>query len=201
MPPLSIIDPECAFLSGHNRNVTSQYGEDGLIAELFRHIGIVNRWCFEVGAGDGVRYSNTQQWIRQGWNAVLIEADEVTFAELLKHETDKVQTVHERITSRSLDRILAEAGAPLDMDLGVIDIDMEDFWAWVGLQTYRPRVMMVEAAVHGVPAVVPTSTDLAGRRQSGSDMIQMVGEAKGYRALARTHCNVIFCREDVIVQP
>jgi hypothetical protein len=101
---------------------------------LFRHIGIENRWCFEVGAGDGVWLSNVQQWIRQGWHAVLIEADGIKYAELAKHATDKVHTVHETITPRSLDRILAEAGAPVDMDMGVIDIDRDDFWAWVGLQ-------------------------------------------------------------------
>jgi hypothetical protein len=199
MPMLELLDNTCSFLNDRSSDVTSQFGEDGLVAALFEHIGIVNHWCFEVGAGDGVFLSNTQQWIRQGWHAVLIEANEGKYAELEKLASNNVHTIHEAITPRSLDRILAEVGAPVDMDFGVIDIDRDDFWAWAGMQDYRPRVMLVETATHSRMGVVPSPKDPHGHRQAGTDTIRLLGEAKGYRALARTHCNMLFCREDIRV--
>lgn len=194
---LEVLDSACAFLNGKNTDVTSQFGEDGLVAELFKRIGIKNRWCFEVGAGDGAYLSNTQQWIQQGWSAVLIEANDAKYAALEKLRTDNVHTVHETITPRSLDRILKAAGAPIDMDLGVIDVDREDFWIWAGLQDYRPRVMLVEVAMHSIPGVVPALRDLDGYRQAGLDTMKLLAAAKGYRPLARTNCNLLTVREDV----
>ena len=198
MPPtITVLDDACPWLKESAHDVTSQFGEDGLVAALFARIGVTNRWCFEVGASNGVKYSNIQQWIRQGWHAVLIEANAKLYESLVKLKTGKVHTVHETITPRSLDRILAGVNAPVDMDFGVIDIDKQDFWVWAGLQAYRPRVMLVEVATGPGTCIVPSPLDKAGARQAGADTIRQLGEAKGYRALVRTNCNMLFVRDDI----
>jgi hypothetical protein len=45
--------PESTHLGTHARNVTSQYGEDGIIARIFELIGARSKWCVEFGASDG----------------------------------------------------------------------------------------------------------------------------------------------------
>lgn len=48
-------------LKSFARNEYSQYGEDGIIEEIFRRIGPneLNNFCCEFGAWDGVHLSNT----------------------------------------------------------------------------------------------------------------------------------------------
>jgi len=69
--------PESNFLRrDFSRNVTSQYGEDGVIARIFELIGTRNKWCVEFGAWDGEYLSNTWALINEhGWSAVLAEGD------------------------------------------------------------------------------------------------------------------------------
>jgi hypothetical protein len=195
VPIAKILVPE--WLDGRKMNETSQFGEDGLIEAAFQHIGETNRWCFEVGAGNGKKLSNTWLLRSKGWHAVLIEADRDDFAALREHASANVQVVHERIVPDSLDRILKDAGAPPNMDFGSIDIDGQDYWVWDGMTQYRPRVMCVEFSPYTrdgddyIPPVDPDDTT-----QSGINSIINLGIAKGYRPVYMTDVNVLFIRED-----
>jgi FkbM family methyltransferase len=54
----------------NNKNWYSQYGEDQLLAQIFgRTAGL----CVEVGANDGVKYSNTKHFEEIGWQCILVE--------------------------------------------------------------------------------------------------------------------------------
>lgn len=49
----------------------SQFGEDKILAEIFR--GKSKGLCIEVGANDGVNDSTTMYFENVGWNCILIE--------------------------------------------------------------------------------------------------------------------------------
>lgn len=187
---VTILDQSAGWLMGKQRNVTSQFGEDGLIAAVFSKIGETNRWCFEVGAADGLFYSNTKSLRDAAWNAVLIDADEQLVRKCREYESSQVHVVHERIASGSLDAILARCGSPANPDLGVIDIDGQDYWAWKGLVA-RPRVMLVEYGYWNPPDRIPQPHE-GTEAQAGLGAIVELGKAKGYVALATTICNVLF---------
>src|SRR4051812_17540195 len=82
----------------HFSNVYSQFGEDGILAEIFRRIGTTNKQCFEVGAADGKWFSNSRKLIDEGWRAALIEADEKNWPEL------------KRLGEKTGDRVIAVLG-------------------------------------------------------------------------------------------
>lgn len=188
------------FLVGKEFNCTSQWGEDGLIAAIFGKIGAVNRWCFEVGAADGLIYSNTLSLRSNGWAAVLIEADEYQYGRLTYFESAKVRCVRERVTGKNLDCILAKHDAPRDLDLGVIDVDGPDYWVWHGMREYKPRVMIVEFSPdHLHPAEHICKDDKAtAEDQSGEAAIVALGSDKGYVHLGSTGYNSLFVRSDVL---
>jgi hypothetical protein len=190
-----VLDPRGAFLEGQAANVTSQFGEDGLIVALFERIGVKNEWCFEVGAGDGVTLSNTKVLRDAGWNAVLIEADAGLFRKLLDHQTPwQTLCVHERIGPDSLDRILDLVyGMPHNLDFGVIDIDGQDYHIFAGLTQYRPRALLVEYNQQDAP--IPA---VGGEGQAGLSAILELGRSRGYVPLARTNVNVLFCAQEVL---
>lgn len=191
-PALAVLDPWANFLRGSEGNVTSQNGEDGALAALFARVGTLNRWCFEVGAGDGFHQSNTWALRRCGWEAVLIEADEVLF-ERLRWFACESRLVRERVEGEALDRILTEVGAPSNLDLGVIDIDGEDAGLWWRMHQFRPRLMLVEFN--------PTGDGVQGGTtayQAGLDTLAAVGRRKDYRLVARTPHNAVFVDEGVL---
>lgn len=94
------------FLQRYARNVYSQNGEDGILEEILRRLGITGGWVVESGAWDGKHLSNTFALIERscgggsgsssgsggggsggggsGFRGLHIEADVAKFAELLE---------------------------------------------------------------------------------------------------------------------
>jgi len=166
----------------------SQFGEEGIVEHALAWIGVKNRWCFEVGASDGETLSNTKYWRDQGWDAVLIEASEGSFQKLKSSCRENERAVQCKIEQYDLDRILAEHGAPRDMDFGSLDIDGQDWYCWSGMIEYRPRVMIVEIATGG-PGTVP---EPGKPGQAGIHDIDRLAYAKYYTRVGQTHCNAIY---------
>ncbi len=192
-PTLTVVDPWAGWLIGTDGNVTSQNGEDSLIAAILDKIGTKNRWCFEVGAADGFCLSNTWALRQAGWEAVLVEADPRFYAELVRRFGGTAHLFYEEIVDDSMDYLLRKVGAPADIDLGVIDVDGQDFYIWDGLQHYRPRVLMIEFNSGGDGVLGGTTT-----WQAGLGTVAKLGRSKGYRLLATTPHNAVFIDGGVV---
>jgi len=183
-------------------NITSQNGEDGVLAELFQRIGTSNRQCIEFGAWDGKYLSNTWSlWAEQDWNALLVEGDGVKCADLKKSTSHlpKVKAVSRFVTSsgpNSLDVIAREHSSPERPDLLSIDIDGDDLAVFSSLNMLKPRVVVIE-----YNPTIPA--DLCFQQQTGDNIgssalaIEKVARQKGYRLAHITSTNLIWvCRED-----
>src|SRR5215217_7907134 len=71
--PVNRVRPDCAWLLDHRANVTSQIGQDGILAKIFEVIGPGARYCVEFGAWDGRWLPNTYSLIAdRGWRGLLI---------------------------------------------------------------------------------------------------------------------------------
>jgi len=62
----------------HGAQYWSQNYEDGMIAEIFRRIGTVNKTFLEIGVGDGSE-NNTTALLAAGWNGWWIEGVNLVF--------------------------------------------------------------------------------------------------------------------------
>lgn len=184
---------EFGWLEGHDRDVYSQFGEDGLIAAVFGRVGETNRWAFECGATDGLFYSNTASI--DNWHCVLMDRDEKAVSECRKnrpHANTLCGTLGESLT---LDFVLEECGAPIDLDLCIIDIDGQDYWIVHDMQRYRPRVLMVEYECPNRESPPPER----GKRgkQAGREATMELLRSKGYVPVVCTDCNCIAVRDDL----
>ncbi len=179
--------------TAHASNVYSQFGEDGIIAEIFNRIGTTNKQCFEVGAADGKWFSNSRKLVNEGWRACLIEADEKNWPALDKlDDPPRVTVVHGRADPagpNSLDSILALSQLNTQLDLGVIDVDGQDYYLWNGMMKFRPRVLVVEYDPFADPAFIP---DLGGLGQAGLAAICSIAVSKGYFNCGTTQTNAFF---------
>jgi hypothetical protein len=190
-----VLDGRASWLEGKAVNVNSQFGEDGLIAETFARLGTTNRWCFEIGAADGVWLSNTKCLRDQGWSAVLIEAQDAHYANLEKLASSTVHAVHRKVEWDQLDDVLSEAGCPAYPDFGCIDIDGQDYWMLQALIIHLPRILLVEFGRCDNADYIP---EKGGDGQAGRNATMKLCEDKGYIVLAETFVNFLCVRKDVL---
>src|SRR5262245_58008797 len=67
--------PMSVRLADCKSTVKSQHGQDGVVAAVFREIGVSSRTCVEFGAFDLQRFSNVFPLWTNGWKCLLIEGD------------------------------------------------------------------------------------------------------------------------------
>ncbi len=189
-------DSEFAWLEDMAYNDYSQFGEDGVLQAIFSVIGTANEWCFECGAADGLFFSNTRSLIEKGWRAVLVEADPLLFARMVKNNANDRVTCFNHLldSSRRIDAILHRAGAPLDIDLAVIDVDGQDYYLFNAMLQYRPRVVVIEYDQHADEDFIPT---LGGAGQAGSKAIEKLVNGKFYQLVHATTTNGIFVHQNM----
>jgi hypothetical protein len=132
-------------LNRHEFQVFSQGGADGVLAEIFRRVGISQRFFVEVGVSDGLE-SNTAYLVSQGWKGLWVEGDAVS-ARAARRRFEKPM-------AENIEEILGAHGVPREFDLFSLDIDRNTYWVWAALRSFRPRVAVVE-----YNATFPPDTD------------------------------------------
>lgn len=196
---MTLNQAQFAWLEGKRENYFTQFGEWGILNAIFERIGKSNEWCLEVGASDGLFFSNTRGFIEQGWWALLIEADEQLFARLgARYSGDsKAYCFNYRVVPNgvyTLDKLLEKVSAPKDIDLVVIDIDGGDYHIFNSLLRHRPRVIVCEYDPSAPQDFIP---EVNGEGQAGLNAICALGIGRYYFPVAITSTNVIFVQQEL----
>ncbi|SRR5258708_5738087 len=189
-------------LSKFRRNIYSQNGEDGVVTELVRRLGLRDGVAVEFGAWDGKHLSNTFNLIKHyNWGAVYIEGDERKFQELIK-TSEEYPTIHPvmhflRPESGDLDRILTEAKIKNDYEVLSIDVDSCDYQIWQTHTAFKPKIVIIEIN-SSIPPDVEQIHDFSNARQGSSFLSTLrLGREKGYTLVLHTG-NMIFVRDDLL---
>jgi len=149
-------DLECpSDLRNFERKVYSQYGEDGIIEEIFRRIGEGSRFAVEFGIETG-RECNTRLLIEsKSWSAVLIDGSVQHAVAARSLFTGRPVIVLDRfLTTDNILDIFAEAKVSYEFDLLSVDVDGNDFSLLEKILTrYRPRAIVTEYNGRWLPPV------------------------------------------------
>jgi len=136
--------------------VCSQNGEDGMIHEIFRRVGVGDRLFAEVGIGDGTE-NNTAFLLTQGWKGFWIDSNEA-FVKVVNARPDLqggcIKYLVSFVSKENIGELFHQLGVPREFDLLSLDIDQNTYYAWEGLREFRPRVVVVE-----YNAVIPQEVD------------------------------------------
>jgi hypothetical protein len=191
------------WLLEHASNVTSQNGEDGIIAKILEVLGPSKGWCVEFGAWDGRYLSNTYNLIaNRGYSAVMIEGSAKRFRDLEAafKGNPKVLPVHAFVgftAADGLDSILARTPIPEAFDVLSIDIDGNDYHVWNAVKRYRPRIVVIE-----YNPTIPTAVDfvqppdLSINQGASITALNRLAAQKGYELVAVTTHNCLFVRRE-----
>ena len=187
------------WLNQFARNITSQFGEDGIIEKVLEVINNNDKWCVEFGSWDGKKCSNTFNLIdNKNYSAILIEGNTRRFKDLLKtFEGNKKVTLINAFVGfeedNCLDELLKTTEIPADFDLLSIDIDGNDYHVWESVRHYTPKIVVIE-----FNPTIPNEVELVQARdiqvtQGGSILsITKLAKSKDYELVAVTKANAIF---------
>lgn len=161
----------------------SQNGEQGIINEALRRIGIVKGHCVEIGANDGYYCSNTAHLIEQGWTGTYVEADYELYKKCFQNWsfTNQVRVQCCRVTSQNIDIFVDNRCLVLSLDT-----DGSDYEIFKAVKA-KPKIVIVEIDSSYPPDIVAFNKDGAGTYRNTVEL----GIVKGYFLLAHTG-NLIF---------
>ena len=197
-------------LNRYELQVFSEGGEDGILSEIFRRIGVTSRTLVEIGAGDGLQNS-TAFLVFQNWRAFWVEGDGgavETIHRLLRTPIaeGRLTVAQSFVTAENIADTLRQMEVPEEVDLLSLDIDRNTYWVWAALPKLRARVVAVE-----YNATIPPDVDwkVEYRAERGWNGTAYFGASlKAYELLGRRHgyslvgcslngVNAFFVRQDL----
>ena len=189
------------WLIGYSKNITSQEGEDGIIAKILEFLPDKNQWCVEFGAWDGKAYSNSANLIlNKNFSAVLIEGNENRFKALVENYKDNgsVIPLNQFVgfeTQNNLDSVLSKTPIPIDFDFLSIDIDGNEYHVLEQMHTYKPKCICVEYNPT-IPNEVEfiQKKDMTVNHGSSIKSLTILANKMGYELLSVTRINAFYVR-------
>lgn len=127
--------------------VFSQWDEDGIIQYLISHLPIQNKTFIEFGVEDYEESNTRFLLLKDHWQGMVLDASE---SDIRFIQRDKIywefdlQAKCAWITRENIDSLLQGAGFSEDIGLLSIDIDGNEYWIWEAIQSFRPRIVIVE---------------------------------------------------------
>ncbi|MFC1703305.1 hypothetical protein ACFL1E_00785 [Candidatus Omnitrophota bacterium] len=191
----------------------SQNGEDGIIAEIFRRIGVTNQFFVEFGASTNGLENNTTYLLLKGWkggawiegNPKDVERIKRKYRTFVNNKKLSVRCAF--VTAENIEGLFKELDIPKEFDLLSVDIDGNDYWVWKAITHYRPRVVVIEYnpsfdsdlkwVMKYNPQHVWNGTIYYG---ASLKSLEILGAQKGYKLIGCnfTGANAFFVREDLV---
>ena len=127
----------------------SNFGEEQILERLTAELlpAGQGRVAVDIGAGDGVRGSNTYALFLAGWRGLGIEGDARRARRLARayKNLPGVEAVHAHVTPANVVALLRAHGVPREFGVLSIDIDSYDYFVLDAvLDHFRPRVVVTE---------------------------------------------------------
>lgn len=192
-------------LRSFKNDITSQYGENGIIEKIFDIISPKDKVCVEFGGYDLKEFSNVfPLWSSKGWKSIIIEGDKERTKKIKRDyqnfikknkPSGSAEIINSYVTpdgERKLDNTLARKEINKNFDLLSIDVDGVDYHIWKLLENYKPRVVIIE-----INETVPPNISMIGKMSGnyvGCGILDIckLGNQKGYDLVACTVTNAIF---------
>src|SRR6266436_1393923 len=105
------------------------------------------RTVVDIGAGNGVRWSNSYALVLKGWNALGIEADrhKYNLLDQVYRRFPNAKACHRHIQPEDIKSLLESFDIDKEFSVLCLDIDGNDYWILDAiLSSFRPRLIVTE---------------------------------------------------------
>jgi hypothetical protein len=193
--------------------VFSQWGEDGILQFLVRHVPIEKNTFVEFGVQDYLESNTRFLVVKDNWSGLVIDGN-VENIEKIRHSEiywrHNIRAECAFVTRDNINDVIRSAGIGGDIGLLSVDIDGNDYWVWQAIDAVKPRIVVTEYnARFGADRAVSVPYDpqfvRGGAHYSmiyyGASLaaLAQLGEAKGYALIGCNSAgnNAFFVRKDV----
>jgi len=198
----------------HELQVYSQWGEDGIIDHLTRHVRVPRRFFVEFGV-ETYQEANTRFLLTNAaWEGLILDGSEQDVARIRRDPIvwrHHLTVAHAFITRENINRILREYGAVGPIGLLSIDVDGNDYWIWEAIDVAQPAIVVIEYnAIFGPDRAVTVPYEPEFHREKthyshlyfGASLSALVrlGQRKGYAFVGtnRAGNNAFFVQRDLL---
>jgi hypothetical protein len=203
-------------LGSQEFKVFSQWGEDGIIQMILRHVRIGNAFFVEFGVENYLESNTRFLLINNNWSGLVIDGSPDNIAHI---KSDPIYWRHNLkahcafVTKENINDLLKENGVVGDIGILSIDIDGNDYWIWDAIDVVSPAIVIIEYNARfgtDMSVTVPYDRDFV-RSQKHHSMIYFgasikalcgLAEEKGYAFVGcgSAGVNAFFVRRDLMVK-
>ena len=197
--------------------VYSQWGEDGIIQYLLRHLSVSSNVFVEFGVENYLE-ANTR-WLVEGhnWSGLVIDGSQ-QYVDAIKSDAiywkHRLKAVSAFVDAENINRLNSGNGISGDVGLLSVDIDGMDYWVWKAIDVVTPAIVVVEYnSLFGPTKSVTVPYDPSFVRQKahyswsyyGASLGALVGlgKTKGYAFVGSNSAgnNAFFVTSDLLHPP
>jgi hypothetical protein len=203
---------QCSDFRKAEFRVFSQWGEDGLIQYLLRHVPIERQIFVEFGVENYTESNTRFLLVNNHWAGLIIDGSAENIAYVKRdpiYWATNLKAENAFITRENINDLLSKNGITGDIGLLSVDIDGNDYWILESIDTISPRIIICEYNSHfGPTAKVTTPYDPSFTREAahfskiyyGASIaaLNALASRKGYSLVAANSAgnNVVFVRSD-----
>lgn len=135
-----------SLLVNFEKRIHSQNGEDGILEEIFRRIGVRSKFFVEFGVENGNENNTFHLLKNEKWQGLWIEGSPKYYQNAMEISRGlNLKLVNAFIKTSNILDLFSSGGVPKEPDLLCVDIDGNDYWIVKKLLSqYSPRVICVE---------------------------------------------------------
>ena len=202
-----------ANLQAAEFKVFSQWGEDGILQHLIRHLPIARKLFVEFGVENYTEANTRFLLINDNWSGLVIDRSSENIAHIKSDDIYwryNLKAEHAFVTRESINDILRRNGFLGDIGLLSIDIDGNDYWVWEAIDVISPIVTILEYNSRFGPdraVAVPYKADFVRSKEHFSSLywgaslaaLCLLGARKGYSFVGCNSAgnNAFFVRRDL----
>ncbi len=218
MPELNLTKLKQAQKNKHG----SQYGESGVIDEIFNQLHITPKYAIEFGAGHVSKTGGTAN-IRSFYDKYNCNCMYWDSASKKRKHSDKEyrdqfvkesiivchKSVNRHFKRFTKERFKMHPCSPRALDIVVIDIDGQDYWVWRSLDNaYKSKVVVIEfnpTIPYTESKVMHCDNEHYSWRNpnclyygASISALKKLGTEKGYSLVYKTKRNLIFVAKELV---
>ena len=127
--------------------VSSQFGEDGILQYLIHRVGDLQHKFIECGVETYVEANTRFLLENNNWSGLVIDCDQKAMEQLRQDDIywrHDFTSVGAFITRDNINELCQSSGFTGEIGLLSIDIDGNDYWVWKAINAVQPTIVSIE---------------------------------------------------------
>jgi hypothetical protein len=143
---------QCAQLAStdlrdHEFKVYSQWGEDGIIQFLLRHVRIARKIFVEFGVESYVEANTRFLLVNDNWSGLVLDGSEKNITAIRRdpiYWQRNLKATQAFVTRENINELLQTNGVTGEIGILSVDIDGNDYWVWEAITAVNPAIVILE---------------------------------------------------------